>query len=429
MLLDLYPRVHRRYTSLPVLGPILDGYGTWLLQQGYSTDRVREHFRAARRLARVLQQLRVRSLAELTRATLRACGPADSQDDPDLAVLVHRLEHYGVSELSLFPAPAPSRVEQRATAYATYLKQVRGLAPSTIAYHRSTATEFLTHVDYEADPTRLATLTGQDIEAFLRRGGARLARVSLQHVVAHLRAFLRFLATGEEAPPGLATQIDTPRVYRAEQLPRALPWDTVRALLRAIDRTTPRGRRDYAIFLLIATYGLRACEVVTLTLDDVEWRARRLRIPQRKTRGSLWLPLTDDVGTALLDYLRHGRSALHVRQRRVPFQGDPPRPHRELFLRCRTPMGRLKPTAIAEAFQAWSTRSGLAIPFQGSHCLRHSYAVYLLRSGLSLKMIGDLLGHRTLDSTCVYLRLAVEDLRGVALGLPADAHGATEVRS
>ena len=169
----------------------------------------------------------------------------------------------------------------------------------------------------------------------------------------------------------------------------------------------------------MATYGLRTCEVVTLKLDDVEWRAGRLRIRQRKTRGSLWLPLTDEVGTALLDYLRHGRDALNVRRQRVPFQGASPRSYRELFLRCRTPRGVLKPTAVTEAFYAWSKRSGLAIPFQGPHCMRHSYAVHLLRSGLSLKTIGDLLGHRTLESTCVYLRLVVDDLRDVALSLPA----------
>lgn len=291
-------------------------------------------------------------------------------------------------------------------------------------------TEFLTHVGYEKTPTRLAALTGRDLETFLCAVGPRQTRASLQHVVSHLRAFLRYLASAGEIPAGLETQIDTPRVYRGEQLPRALPWDTVQALLKAIDRTTPMGRRDYAMLLLIATYGLRACEVVTLTLDDVEWRARRLRIPQRKTRASLRLPLTDDVGTALLEYLRHGRAALALRRQRVPFRGGPPPTYRELFLRHRTPVGVLKPTAIGEAFQAWSKRSGLAIPFHGPHCLRHSYAVYLLRSGISLKTIGDLLGHRTLESTCVYLRLAVEDLRDVALDLPAGIdRGATGVAS
>ena len=110
----------------------------------------------------------------------------------------------------------------------------------------------------------------------------------------------------------------------------------------------------------MATYCLRACEVVTLTIDDVEWRAGQLRIPQRTTRGSLWIPLTDEVGTALLDYLRHGLPGLNVRRRRVPFRAAPPHSYRELFLRCRTLTGVLKPTGGTEAFQVWSKRSGLA---------------------------------------------------------------------
>jgi integrase/recombinase XerD len=425
MLLDLYPRVHRRYTALPIIGPTLDGYGTWLLKRGYSTDRVCDYFRAARRLARQLERRHTRSLTELTRSQLQACAPTDSQEDPDLAVLVRRLDQYFDTELSLFPKPAPGLVEQRVMAYTTYLEQVRGFGHSTCTYHCKTVTEFLTHLGYEKSPTRLAVLTGRDLEAFLCAVGPRQTRGSLQHVASHLRGFLRFLASTGEIPPGLERHIDTPRVYRGEQLPRALPWETVRALLKAIDRTTPMGLRDYAIFLLIATYGLRACEVVALTLDDVEWRAARLRIPQRKTRNSLWLPLTDEVGTALLDYLRHGRAALAVRRKRVPFQVAPPHFYRELFLRHRTPIGVLKPTAITEVFQAWSKRSGLAIPFQGVHCLRHSYALHLLRSGLSLKTIGDLLGHRTFESTCVYLRLAVDDLREVALNLPPDVDRCT----
>jgi integrase/recombinase XerD len=420
MLLDLYPKVHRRYTSLPIIGPILDGYGTWLLKLGYSTEHVCKHFRAARRLAGKLQQRHVRSLTELTRSQLRACVPADSQQDPNLSVLVHRLDQYFDSELALFLKPAPSLLEQRVTAYTTYLQQVRGFMPSTCKYHRRTVTEFLTHLGYEKSSTRLAALTGRDLESFLCTAGPQQTRGSLQHIVAHLRGFLRFLGSLGEIPPGLEKQIDTPRVYRGEQLPRALPWETVRALVKAIDRTTPMGLRDYAMFLLIATYGLRACEVVALTLDDVDWRMARLRIPQHKTRGALWLPLTDEVGTALLDYLRRGRAVLAVQRKPVPFQANAPHSYRELFLRLRAPIGVLKPTAISEAFQAWSKRSGLAIPFQGAHCLRHSYAVHLLRSGLSLKTIGDLLGHRNFESTCVYLRLAVDDLREVALDLPAN---------
>jgi len=426
MLLKLYPRVHRRYTLLPVLGPVLEGFGTWLLNQGYSTDCVREHFCAMRRLARLLRQQGVGSVTELSRTKLQACAPVHRLDDHRLAASVRLLERYFESETSMRPAQPLNRTQQRVAAYGTYLDQVRGLAPSTVAAHCSTAAALLAHMDYESSSERLRALSGLDLEAFIRHAGARLNRASLQGMVAHVRSFLRFLASSGETAIGLDRQIDTPRVYREEQLPKALPWETVQAFLQAIDLTTPAGIRDYAIFLLIATYGLRGCDIVALTLDDVAWRSRCLRVQQRKTGQPLWLPLTDEVATSLLEYLRRGRPHLGVRQFRRGFQSEHPQ-FREIFLRCCTPAGVLKATAVTEAFQKWSRLSGLKIPFTGVHCLRHSYAVHLLRSGLSLKTIGDLLGHRTLESTCVYLRLAIDDLRDVPLDLPAGVCAAKRV--
>jgi site-specific recombinase XerD len=255
---------------------------------------------------------------------------------------------------------------------------------------------------------RLADLKGSDIEAFVQDRGRRLSRASLQHEIAHLRSFLRFLALRGDSPPGLDEQIDTPRVYRLERLPRALPWETVGNFLRSIDRSAGRGLRDYAIFLLIATYGLRTSEVASLKLDQIDWRNGRIYARPSKTQIPLLLPLTDQVAAVLVDYLRRGRPTL---------------PHREIFLSCRVPGGPLGATAVSESFKVWVKRSGLSIPVQGPHCLRHSYAVHLLRQGTPLKTIGDLLGHRSTESTCVYLRLAVEDLRDVALPLPTEAAG------
>lgn len=414
MLVELYPRVHRRYSSLSVLGTILDGYAEWLSKLDYPRNRIRHHLRTARRLDRALQGRGVHSLEELTRERLRICAPAVSQSDPDLRAVVRFVERYLDTQGALPPAPPPGRIEIKVASYATYLTQVRGLAAPTVAQHSTAAAEFLAHMGYEAKPARLAEITGRDVEAFMRTVGGRLGRASLQHTASQIRSFLRFLASSGEAPPGLDSQIDTPRVYRDEQLPRSLPWESVGTLLRSIDRTSRLGLRDYTMLLLIATYGLRSSEVVALRLDDIEWRAERIRIPQRKTSGSFWLPLTDEVGAALLDYLRRGRPALA---------------YREVFLRGRAPAGVLKPTALFDVFQKWSRRSGLHIPVQGAHCLRHSYAVHLLRQGTSLKTIGDLLGHRSLESTCVYLRLAVEDLRDVALPLPRGlaSRGAQEV--
>ena len=110
------------------------------------------------------------------------------------------------------------------------------------------------------------------------------------------------------------------------------------------------------MFLLMTTCGLRACDVVALTLDDIQWRSRQIRIRQSKTGKPLGLPLTDEVSAAIRDLLTH-----------VPRPGS----HRQVFLRMRAPQGTLKPTAVIEAFQSWSRRSQLDIPYKGAHRIRH----------------------------------------------------------
>jgi len=405
MLAEIYPRCHTRFSSLPVLGPHFDGFVTWLRSQGYPRLPIRSRIRAARRLDGLLRRRGVRSPGDLTASELLAYAPKDSQKDIDLAAVVRSLVQYFEERHALAPAGSTPGQELLAS-YRLYLEGVRGIAARTVSHHAATTRELLVHLGHDRDPHRLRALDQRRIEDFLAVRGTRVGRESLQHEVAHLRSFLRFLAARGLAPAGLDARIDTPRVYRGERLPRALPWETVQAFLHSIDRSTPMGRRDYAMFLLVVTYGLRSCEVVSLTLEDIEWRAGRLRVPRPKVRSALVLPLTPDVGAAILAYLRDARP-------RVPF--------REVFLRARAPVGTLKPTALTEAFQGRVRHSGLPIRYQGPHCLRHSLAVHLLRQGMPLKAIGDLLGHRSAESTCVYLRLHVEDLRDVALDLPDDA--------
>ncbi len=407
MLAEIYTRCHARFSLLPVLGPHFDGFVAWLRLQGYPLLPIRARVRAARRLDRLLWRRGVRAPGDLTTAELLAYAPKDSQRDIDLTAVVRSLAKYFEDRHLLAPSRTTPRQELLAS-YRLYLERVRGSATSTISQHAATARELLVFLGRAQDLRRLRTLDQRRIEDFLAVRGARVSRASLQHEVAHLRSLLRFLASRGLAPAGLDMTIDTPRVYRGERLPRALPWETVRAFLGSIDRSTPMGRRDYAMFLLVVTYGLRSCEVVALTLDDVEWRAGRLRVPRPKVRSPLVLPLTPEVGAAILAYLRDGR---------------PQVASRKIFLRVRAPVGTLKPTALTEAFQGRVRRSGLPIPYQGPHCLRHSLAVHLLRRGMPLKAIGDLLGHRGAESTCVYLRLHVEDLRGVALDLPAEVRG------
>lgn len=403
MLVELFPRIHARFSSLPLLGPHLDDFVVWLHSRGHARLPLRRRIREAPRVERRLRRRGVRRLKQVSRLQLLELAPRDSQDDIYLAALVRSLAEY-LDEKGVLVDPAKTCAQELLDAYRDHLDRVRGFAAATLIHHASTAAEFLAFLGYDADPGVLQRLEPRQVEAFIKAVAPRVCRESLQHTVAHLRSFLRFLLGRDAIADRLDAAIDTPRVYRGERLPRSLPWETVQSFLTAIDRSTPMGRRDYAMFLLITTYGLRTSEVVALRLDDIEWRAGRLRVPRPKAKTPIVLPLTKEVGAAIIEYLRRGRPDL---------------PHREVFLRVRSPAGTLKPTAVTEAFQGWSRRARLPIPYQGPHCLRHSLAVHLLRQGTSIKAIGDLLGHRSAEATCVYLRLNVADLRDAALEVPA----------
>lgn len=408
MLKTLFPQRHVHYRSLPLLGPIVDRFVGWLADRGYRERTLRAMVRALSVIDRWLGRDGVAQLADMDAEILERCWRSVRRQYQGAGGVVRALAKYLDSQgllRTVKPAPLTPN-EQLVRGYAHYLKTLRGFAQSSISNHSRTAAQFVKDVSYDADSGRLA-LASSDLEDFVRARGQQLSRASLQQVVAHLRGFLRFLATRTDAPLAQDSAIDTPRIYRHEQLPRSLPWETVRALLGSIDRKTVLGLRDYTMIFLIATYGLRIGEVAALTLDDIEWRHSRLRVPRSKTQDRLLLPLTDHGGSVLLDYLRHGR----------PAQA----PCRHLFVRNRAPVGPLTPSAVSMAFAQQAKRSGLEIPFSGAHCLRHSYAVNLLRDGTSLKTIGDLLGHRSTESTCVYLRLATEDLREVPLSVPRTA--------
>ncbi len=401
MLRSLLPKAHHKFLSLPVLGPITDGFDDWLAASGFTRGSRKFSIRMLPRVDANLRRRRVDNVAKLGHPVLHDCWKALMKSYPCGAGTVHTLERYLITSGLMVDGRQAPQIAALSEEYTNHLREVRGFAASTVSSHRRTAQCFLQHLKEAGDAVRC--IRAGNIESYIAKAGRRLSRASLQHDIAALRGFLRFLTMDGRAPAGLDRQIDTPRLYRLEQLPRALPWETVRTLLRSMDTASPMGLRDYAMFLLIATYGLRASEVVAINLEDIHWRQGILRIHQRKTSSPLELPLTNEVLSALVKHLK-----------RTP----PPAPYRRVFLRMRAPMGVLKPTAVTEAFQALVRKSGLSISYQGPHCLRHAYALHLLKNGTPLKTIGDILGHRTAESTSMYLRLATGDLREVALAVP-----------
>lgn len=404
MISTIRPKSHQKYLALPIFGPFLDDFTQWSHLHGYKLSTIRNQLKDSRHIIVFLQNQGLRFIGELTHFDFEKACKHFRQNHPNIAGTVRRLQKFLEESGDLLPPPPvpKTRTDKELEHFTVYLKNVRGLSDTTIRSHLRYLVRFLTQIDFDTNMQALPFLTLKQIEDFICICSKTLNRHSLQHVVGYLRAFLRFEYGKGILQSQLYKMIDTPRIYRLEKIPHSLPWSIVNNLLNSIDRTDTQGIRNYAMLLLITTYGLRSCEVVSLTLDDFNWRASTVRILQGKTENNLVLPLINDVGQALIDYLAR----------------RPELPCREVFLRIRAPGGPLKPTAVAEAFQRQVRLSGLNIPFEGPHCLRHSYAVHLLRLGTSVKVIGDILGHRNPESTCIYLRLDIDDLRNVALEVP-----------
>lgn len=399
MLEQLFPKYHRRYAASPHARE-LRAFARWLDKVGYGRDPAHDH---VRRLREALDRRRRPLDAPIDRAgvdSLFAELPDNALYRATRRAFSRFLEACG----RLLAEPDQRPHAPTLVAYEDQLRTVRGFSESTVAQHLATIEVFLHEVLPVGSP--LSVLTRECIEQHLVTTGRRISRQSLQHWVARLRSFLRFCHVSALLPQPLDA-IDTPRVYRDELPPRALSWNTVLALLRSVDRSDAMGWRDYAILHLMSHYGLRPCEVASLRVDAVDWQARTLRVAQRKTRSELTLPLADRTLRILKRYL---------------FEGRPGSERPELFLRARGPAGPMKHYGVCELYRTRAARSGLDLQGTSAYSLRHSLAMRLLERGVGIKAIGDVLGHRGLESTCVYLRLQLDALRDVALPLARSAN-------
>ena len=399
MLALLFPKYHQRYLDCPV-ADWLAGFADWLVSVGYAHDPAHDH---VRRLKQVLEAHGSVTPDVVFSAAELATMFTSPRQQPLFRGTQRAFERFLGARGRLVVEPDGNRFTPLLDAYRHHLLETRGFAAATISQHLSAIAVFLAEtVPIDAS---LRDLSAQAVERFVIAAGQRLKRQSLQHTVAQLRAFLRFCHDRGELRKRLDI-IDTPRTYRDELPPRALPWDLVQKLLRSIDRSSLLGCRDHAILYLMAHYGLRPSEIVTLTLASVDWANKTLRFEQHKTHSMLVLPLSDHALRVLKRYLRCGR---------------PGSTHPQLFLRGRTPAGPIKHTAVCDIYAKRAMQSELPIQGSSSYSLRHAFAMRLLDRGVGIKAIGDLLGHHTLESTCVYLRLQMEALREVGLPIPAAA--------
>ena len=288
-------------------------------------------------------------------------------------------------QLGVVPQPAAPEgpVEDILGRYRTYLSEERGLAPKTIVNYEPVACQFLSE-RVTAGGLDLHGLSGADVTQFIRRESSLLSVGSAKNLVAGLRSVLRFLYVAGEAP-ARAEVVPAVAGWRGAALPRALPPDQVDRILKSCCRTTDRGRRDYAMLILLAQLGLRAGEVTKLELDDLDWLHGELTIRGKGDRLER-LPLPHAVGEALSEYLVHSR---------------PQAESRRVFLRSHAPAGGL--TGIRSVTRAlWQACQGAGLTPVGTHWLRRSAATQMLRAGASLLDVSQVLRHRDLTTTAIY---------------------------
>ena len=276
--------------------------------------------------------------------------------------------------------------------YRTWLRQHRGIAERTIQARVSAASVLA--ADIGLDPGQYDATVIRD--ALLRRF-ARVSHRYARNLAGSMRMYLRFLASTGQCSPSLVAAVPAGPRWRLTELPRYLPLDDIERMIESCDVTTRIGVRDRAILLLLARLALRTQDVSHLRLSDIDWQNGRLQVCG-KSRRTVWLPLPQDVGDALLEYIEHARPRVD---------------EEKMFLRARPPYRPL--LRFSHVVSLALRRAGIASPVGGgARLLRHSAATGLLRSGASLESIGTLLRHRSPDTTMLYAKVDVPMLQEVA---------------
>ncbi len=216
-----------------------------------------------------------------------------------------------------------------------------------------------------------------------------------------LRVFLRYLHREGILTTDLARSVPRGRVYRQASIPRAIRWEDVERLLASIDQRSDLGKRDYAILVLLTSYGLRAREIAALCLDDFDWKHAQISIPMRKGGHSNRYPLSATVGEAVIEYLQ-------VRRTDVT--------HRHVFLTARSPYAPMQHTTVSSMVGSRMRNADIHVTRAGSHTLRHACVQHLVEADVPFKVIGDYVGHRVPASTQIYAKVAVHKLRELVIG-------------
>jgi integrase len=303
----------------------------------------------------------------------------------------------------------PESMKASLHGFKRYCEQERYLNPTTVAERLPQVGQFLSFLG-KRDVKGFHQIRPEDLSDYVY-SLARYRKKTIACMVSNVRVYLRYLFYTGKIKRDLSGSL--PGVYQPQRATIPSTWDTelLEQLLLNIDRHSPRGKRDYAILLLACRLGLRSGDIRTLTLDHIDWAAEAITFTQAKTGLSLSLPLTDEIGNALISYIRCAR---------------PQTSYREVFLRLRPPIKPFSQNShLHHIVKYWRELAGITFKTpqrQGLHSLRHSLATRMLEDEVPFSLIANILGHVSMGSTMIYAKASIESLRQVALPIQEVSH-------
>jgi site-specific recombinase XerD len=310
--------------------------------------------------------------------------------------------------LGIAPAvssPSAGTLEVFLEQYRTYLTVERGLRNKTACCYIRLIDPFVqTRISSNGLALDFRSLTAADVVSFVVRTCTRLNPGMAGLTITALRSILRFLHVEGAIDRSQLSAVPTVPGRRLTGLPKGLEPDQVRCLLASCDTAAPSGRRDFAVLTMLVRLGLRAGEVATLELHDIDWRTGEIVVSHSKGNRTERIPLPADVGEALAAYLQRGRP--------VNAEG------RTIFIGAKAPHHALTTSAVSEIVARAARRSGLGRIY--AHRLRHTAATLMLRGGASLPEIGQVLRHRNAITTAIYAKADRNALRSIARPWPGD---------
>lgn len=398
MLTDYFrsPRTLSRLRSGPV-GPYIEGFAEDLKAAGYSRITVRAHLGASSHLchwasaknltiADMDDSVGTRFMRHLPHCRCRPCQGKYITS----ARASERLFRRYLCRIGAITPPIPNYPETPEIAlineFRNWMKQNRGVTERTLDTYNPIIASYLNSMD--GDPSHL---DARNLRAFILHY-AELHERNVRGVTTALRTFLRYLIAEGRCAVGLDAALPAVVLWRLSTLPRYLSGSEVERVMAACDSSTPTGLRDRAIILLLARLGLRGDDIVRLRISDIDWHKANIGV-SGKGRREVLLPLTQEVGDAILTYFHQGRPAV-----------DSDR----VFIRAIAPLRPFSNTGAVSRLVARAIgRAGVVTPFPGAHVLRHSAATQMLRQGISLQDIGAVLRHRSLETTAHYAKVDV----------------------